>query len=477
MFEITTLHDWIPDSSSVVCWHASPATSAKAQQAPVSVVPPSYQQAQHLRCYSDYAARGLDLSRLMIFAWDLAGRCDIRAMNYALNAHLRRHDTYHSWFKRNNAGHIVRHKIADPADIEVVPVEHEGMTPMDLRDHISTPHPLQWDCFLFGIIQSDDRFTFYASIDHLCVDPMIVGVLFMEIHTMYRSLVVGDLPVKLPETGRYDDYCVRQRKDTSALTLDSPKIRRWIEFAVNNGGTFPCFPLPLGDLSVPCVGKLITETLMDEQQTEQFEAACVMAGARFSGGVFGCAALTQRELTGAGEFSVVITTDTRRTPTELVTTGWFTGLVPISVPATTTFFDDAARTAQACFDSNIDLSTVPFDRVLELAPPRMGFGRPRPGNFVMSFLDASIAPLSSVANSELDFRIYDEGRVSHQVSMWVNRFQRKTTVTVLFPNNPVACESIVRYIAAMKSVYLRVADDGNGRMPGGNLVESDSVAT
>src|SRR5208283_5057295 len=142
---------------------------------------------------------------------------------------------------------------------------------------------------------------------------------------------------------------------------------------------------------------------MDEQQTERFEAACVAAGARFSGGVFGCAALTQRQLTGAERFSVVTTTDTRRTPTELMTTGWFTGLVPITVTIAAGLFEDAARSAQTSFDSGIELATVPFDRVLELAPPQVGLGRPRPGNFVMSFLDASIAPLSSVANSDLNF--------------------------------------------------------------------------
>jgi hypothetical protein len=83
--------------------------------------------------------------------------------------------------------------------------------------------------------------------------------------------------------------------------------------------------------------------------------------------------------------------------------------------------------------------------------------RPRVGNFVMSFLDASIAPLSTVANSDLNFRIYDEGRVSHQVSMWVNRYQYEPTVTVLFPDNAVARESVIEYIAAMKAVYGRVA--------------------
>ncbi len=403
------------------------------------------------------------MSRLMIFTWDLPGRCDVRAMNYAINAHLRRHDTYHSWFEFNDADRIVRHTIADAADIELVGVEHRNMTPAELRDHIATPQPLQWDCFVFGIIQSDDHFTFYASIAHLCVDPMIVGVLFLEIHMMYSALMGGDPPIELPAAGRYDDYCARQHADTAALTLDSPRVRGWIDFAANNDGTLPSFPLPLGDLSVPYAGKLLTETMMDEQQAERFEAACVAAGARFSGGVLACAALAERELTSCAAFHVLTTTDTRRTPTELRTTGWFTGVVPITVPVTAGLFDSAARAAQTSFDSGKDLATVPFDRVLELASPEMGLTRPRPGNFVMSFLDASIAPLSTVANSELNFRIYDEGRVSHQVSMWVNRYQHETTVTVLFPDNPIARESVTNYLAAMKSMYVRAADGSPSR--------------
>ena len=145
-----------------------------------------------------------------------------------------------------------------------------------------------------------------------------------------------------------------------------------------------------------------------------------------------------------------------------MTTGWFTGLVPITVPVTAASFGDTARAAQASFDSRTNLAHVPFDRVVELAPPELGLRRPQPGNLVLSYLDASVAPLSAVARSQLgglNFRGYHEGRVSHQVSVWVNRFEKETTVTVLFPNNPVARESVARYLAAMKSMYVRVADD------------------
>lgn len=459
MFAIAAIEEWSPDPGSVLCWHASAAAVEKAHNAPVSPIPPSYQQSQHLRRFADHAKHGLDMSRLMIFSWDMPGRCDKRAMTFVINAHLRRHDSYHSWFDITDPENVVRHTLANPTDIAVVPHDHGEMTRPELREHvIGTPDPRHWDGFRFGIIQHADYFTFYASIAHLFVDPSIMGVLFAEINMMYAAVASGAPPIKLPDAGRYADYCVEQREYTSALTIDSHEVRAWIEFAQNSGGSLPQFPLPLGDLTVPCVGEAITVTLMDELQTQRFESACVAGGARFSGGVFACAALTQYELTGAESFHVITPTDTRRTPTELMTTGWFTGLVPVSATVCPTSFGDTALAAQKSFDIGVDLARVPFDRVVTLADPDMGVRRPQPGNLVMSFLDASVAPLSTVASSDLNFMIFEEGRASHQVSMWVTRMQSGTTATVLFPKNAEARESVVRYLETMRSTYVRVAD-------------------
>jgi mycolipenoyl-CoA---2-(long-chain-fatty acyl)-trehalose mycolipenoyltransferase / long-chain-acyl-CoA---trehalose acyltransferase len=171
-------------------------------------------------------------------------------MTYVLNSHLRRHDTYHSWFEFTDANHIVRHTISEPTDIEVVPTVYGEMTPAEWRSHIlTTPNPPQWACFRFMIIQRADHFTFCACVDHILVDAMFLGVAFTEIHMMYATLVDGGGPIRLAAAGSYDDYCVRQRAYISALTLESPEIRRWIEFAENNGGTLPECPLPLGDIS------------------------------------------------------------------------------------------------------------------------------------------------------------------------------------------------------------------------------------
>ncbi|MFN3006461.1 condensation domain-containing protein [Mycolicibacterium wolinskyi] len=459
MFGIATIDEWEPSRGSVVCWHASPASCAKALQAPVNPVPPSYQQTQHLRRFADHAARGLDMSRLMIFTWDIPGKCDVRAMTYVLNAHLRRHDTYRSWFEFDDPDNIVRHTITDPADIAVAPQRHGDLSPAELREHIlTTPDPRHWDGFRFGVIQRKDHFTFYASIAHLYIDPMIMGVLFGEIYMMYGALVQGAAPVQLPQAGSYEEYCLQQREYTAALTPDSPEIRAWIDFAADNDGTLPAFPLPLGDLSVPCDGDTMTVSVLDSRQTERFESACVAGGARFSGGVFACAGLATQELTGADAFHVITPTDTRTTPTELVTTGWFTGLVPVSVPMPSMSFPEAAQAAQESFDTGTYLAKVPFDRVMQLAPPNRGIKSPRPGNFVMSFLDASVAPLSTVASSDLNFQIYNEGRASHQVSMWVTRLKHETVVTALFPGNSAARKSVSEFIETMRSVYARVAD-------------------
>ena len=75
------------------------------------------------------------------------------------------------------------------------------------------------------------------------------------------------------------------------------------------------------------------------------------AGVRFSGGVFACAALAEHELTGAETYYGITPVDTRSTPADFMTTGWFTGFVPITVPVTATSFADTARAAQASFDS------------------------------------------------------------------------------------------------------------------------------
>jgi hypothetical protein len=82
----------------------------------------------------------------------------------------------------------------------------------------------------------------------------------------------------------------------------------------------------------------------------QFEAACLSAGARSSGGVFACAALTEHELTGTETYYGITPIDTRTTSAEFRTTRWFVGHVPLTVPIAPSFAETASA-AQASYDA------------------------------------------------------------------------------------------------------------------------------
>ncbi len=421
-------------------------------------------QAQHIRGYHNQIAAGLDYSRQLIATCEVPGQCQISAMNHALNAYLRRHDTYRSWFRYTDAGDIVRHTVADPAVIEFEPIDNGEMTVEELHEHVvAIPNPLEWGCFSFGIVQSEDHFTFYASIDHVHGDAALIGTTMLESHGMYSALTVGGESFVLPDAGSFDDFCVQERQYTSGLTADSPEVRAWIDFAENNNGSLPEFALPLGNPMDPTVGDMMSEVLMGVEQTARFEAACASAGARFIGGLFACLAQVEHELTGAATYYGLTPRDTRRTSDNFMTQGWFTGLVPITIPIAAVSFGDAAWTAQTCFDSSLNLARVPYDRVLELAP---WLDRPRPNFPVSNFFHKDAAPLNAVlAAAELGYAdnigIYSDGRYSYQLTIYIFRYEQGTAMAVMLPDNPVAQKSVARYIAAMKTVCARVADTGH----------------
>jgi hypothetical protein len=371
-------------------------------------------------------------------------------MTYVINAHLRRHATYHSWFEYNDAKNIVRHTLKNPHDIQFVAKQYGVLTQQEWQDHVlATPDPLQWDCFRFGIIQYEDRFALYAVVDHLHCDPMLIAGLYVEIVMNYNALREGKAPVTLPPAAGYDDFCMRESQCVSGMTLESPEVRKWIEFAEANGGTLPDFPLPLGDQSIPCGGDVRVERLLGPDQTAQFEALCQQAGARFSGGVFACVALAQYELTGAETYYGLTPIDKRKCPADFMTVGWFTGVVPFAVPVDPTSFGETARAAQASFDENMDVANVPYDRVLELAPWLTRHG---PQFTMMSYMDAGLPPFSAIVAKALDgvnATAFTDGRSPAYMYSTVFRLFDEVSIMVSHPNNPVARESVTRFTETM----------------------------
>jgi hypothetical protein len=420
-------------------------------------------QSQHLRNYCDRHAAGLNFSRQIIASCEVPGRCDIAAMDHAVNTYLRRHDTFRSWFEMVDASKFLRHAIEDPADIEFEPVDHGHLTADQIREHVvSIPSPLEWGCFTFGIIQNDDHFTFFAAMDHVHGDATLIGTTMMEANGMYSAMSSSGQALTLPEAGSFDDFCVREHEYTSTLTLDSPGVRAWIDFAENNNDGFPEFPLPLGNPAESTSSAWSSQVLMDTAQTERFESACSAAGARFVGGLFACLGLVEHELTGALTYYGLTPRDSRTASSNFNTQGWFTGLIPITVPVAATSFTDAAWAAQASFDSGLDMARVPYYRVLELAP---WLNWPRPNFPVSNFLHGGAAPLNAIlAAGEMglanNIGMYPDNRFSYQLTLYIFRYGEGTVMAIMHPDNPIAAKSVGRYLDAMASVLGRVADTG-----------------
>ena len=461
---VGALEEWSLRPGTVTSWHPTPAAQERASRAPVSDVPVSYMQGQHLRNFCDREAAGLNFSRQIIGSCEVAGTCDIGAMNEALNAYIRRHDTFRSWFREGENGHFIRHAIEDPADIEFVPVEHGEMTVEQIREHVvNIPSPLEWGCFTFGVVQGDGYFSFFAAMDHVHGDATLIGTTMMEANGMYSALSTSGEALELPEAGSFDDFCIREREQAATLTLDSPGVRAWLDFAENNNGGFPEFPLPLGDPNEATRSVMSSALLMDPGQTERFESACSSAGARFVGGLFACLGLVEHEFTGALTYYGLTPRDSRTASDNFMTQGWFTGLIPITVPVAATSFNEAAWAAQSCFDSSLDMARVPYYRVLELAPDLKW---PQPNFPVSNFFHGGAAPMNAIlAAAEMgladNIGIFPDGRFSYQLTIYIFRYHEGTQMAIMHPDNPIAAKSAMRYMEAMSSVCTRVADRGN----------------
>lgn len=446
---------WQPGDGDVTTWTASSASRRLMQLTATDPLPPSFQQTGHLRVAFYGGALGRELPRLMVLAWDIPGVCDVAAMTQAITAHVRRHDTYHSAFEFENET-IVRRTI-DADDIEFVPTSFGRMSSEQIRTHAltTTPRTLAWDCFTFGVIQKADHFTFYASVDHLHIDGMSAGVVFLDIHLMYQDFSQGQ-PAALPEVGGYRDYTARQLQHVATATVDSPEIRDWISFARNNDGNWPSFPLPLGDTWSSSGGNFVTVELLDGEQTEAFETVCREAGARFSGGIMACAALAEHEITGGDTFQGFTPSDTR-SDAEILSLGWFASLFPVTVPVVEGDFAQTALAAQQSFDARKYLANVPFERALELAPAdEVGITLPSKAAMMVSFLDFRKIPVAQLWE-QTNFGVYGDNLSHGGINMWINRHRDRTTVTISFPDNGEARHSVHRYIAVLGRVFADIA--------------------
>jgi hypothetical protein len=459
--DLGPLHDWSGPPATLTLWCPSAASMESAKRAPVSPVLPSYEQEQHLHAFRACEQRHEAMARLLVVVWDEPGRCDLRVMTHVVTAHLRRHDTYHSWFEERGEA-IVRHVLTDPAAIQMESSTIGEVSAEDWQKHVmATPAPFAWDCFRFGILQRASGFTCFASIDHLHADATLIAFLMAEIRSVYRAVLDGETPLQLGPPGSYLDYCTSQRRRAAMTTLADLEVKEWIAFLHRNNGRMPSFPLPLGVLEDRCDAEYVHVDILDDTAMAAFESACHASGARAIGGLLACAALTERELAGRSRYGVVTPTTTRRSPQAFRTTGWCVGVVPIDFDVQERTFSELAFTAQRNFDERLCLANVPIELVLELAVGLPTIRSVATGGVMLSYMDVNVPPLSAHFAREwhqTKGRVYINQGLSAQVALWLFRTQRGLSLTAAYPANGTARASMHRYVEAFAGVCRRAAD-------------------
>jgi len=457
MVAIGSHRSWQPGSGPMTTWTASPASREIMARAESDPLPPSFQQAQHLRTAHFAKDLGREVPRLIMASWDVDGWCDVAAMSEAINLHVRRHDTYHSAFDVEGAEAeiITRRTVDDPDRIEFVPTALGFLDEDEIRARVlaTTPGTLQWDCFTFGVIQKADHFTVYANIDHLHTDGTSAGLIYRDIHLSYQALVYG-IPNPLPETGGYRDFSARQGLHVAAMTPDSRPVRDWVDFALENAGNWPSFPLTLGDTSASSSGGVVTFDILNTAETEAFETACRAAGARFSGGVMACAALADHELTGTEVFNSFTPSDTRNSA-QANSAGWYASLFPVSVPTHRGDFAQTARAAQKSFDANRHMSAIPFHRVLDLVGADELAVTPSSNPAMM----VSLMDFRKLADADTNrLGIYLDNLSHGGINAWIIRHASHTSVTVSFPDTAEGRHSVHHYIGVLRGAFADAAD-------------------
>lgn len=460
MVDFGLIDEWNPAPGRVVSWEATPAARAAAAAAPAHSAPPSHQQEHYLRQAYRNAGTEYRVSGLCLVSAEVPAVLDRAAMTRAVNEFLGRHDTFRSWFALEPDGTLRRH-LMEAGEIEFAPVDHGPRTDSAAIRELAqarTPSPAQWDCFTFWAVEHGESTTVFMAIDHLHTDGVGQHISSFELACLYAKHAWDQTPPILPPAS-YTEYCARERAASARLSLASPEVGAWLRLLRGNDGELPSFPLDLGLRGGdPHRSAHRTVRLFDEDAAARFEKICRDNGGEFAGGVFASAALAERELADSDYYFGITPLNTRSTFEEMASIGWYVALVPVAFPiGIRASFERTVARAQRAYENGIRLKNTAVHRVLELAPADSGIAvGPHWSNPMISYVDARDfvgSEFFDIARSGL----YGNRAASEEALIWINRLPHETTISVIYPDNPIAHASVRRYLDTLGGIIRSAA--------------------
>lgn len=462
--QTTSFTDFHPAPGRVVEWAVTRHTADHARNAPVSPVPPSYNQQLHLQSTQVATALGLPGNPWIGVAFELAGATDLDALEVAFSTWLHRNEGLRSGF-RVGTDSIERFTLSpDEVALERRPAKNFD-SPSAMHDYLderfaSGTDPFAWPPLVMATISRPDRSTVFVAMDHVGGDGYSLAVAVWELQSLYEAARQGVDP-GLPEVGSHLEYCSEERQLGQAITRDDPEVARWRDFVRACGGTTPTFPLNLGvEPGRTWPQNLRGEVIATAAQAEAFEAACRRSGGSFFAGLASAMAIAVHAIAGEQDFRTVMPLHTRHKEQWRAAMGWFITCAPLefSLAGADSFVDVLAR-AHAGVRAAIRLSHCPAARMIELLGNDFTVTR-RDMFSMVSYTDYRQMP-GAEHYTEWNPMTIGELNVADDTHVWASRSHVGLHLGIRHPDTPIASEVLDQYTAIISAVVRRVAATGD----------------
>ncbi|GAB2659904.1 condensation domain-containing protein [Gordonia jinhuaensis] len=306
----------------------------------------------------------------------------------------------------------------------------------------------------------DDGVIVVVGADHSVMDAYTQLLLIAELREIYSALSAGRIPA-LPPCGSYVEHCAAEHYAAAALVNEHPAIAEWESFWRTQSGALemPAFPMPVRPAQATDTGPghqaSLSLWLLSAESTEAFAAACKRHGVSASTGAFSALAIAIHRLTAGADLRFVMPLHTRTTPESQAAAGWYVGLAPVEVnlDGVGTFVESLSRVDKSV-RRNAGLAQHPYPTIAAAA------GMADAPKFAISFVDTRYLP-GAKEWGERDRALRCRVDNSDEVYLWVNRTLEGLNISLRFPNNEIAADSLHRLIAEFSDILRVVSRDGD----------------
>ena len=310
------------------------------------------------------------------------------------------------------------------------------------------------------------EFTVIFAADHAVMDTYTQLFTIAELRELYAAAVDKREPT-LPPAGSYVDFCAGERAVTESASARERAVEEWKEFLTTSADGHlapPVFPLPIrsgaeAESATPAdqhrAQHSISQWLLNEKDISELGKRAKANGGSTKSALLTALKLALTELSPVSSARYIMPMHTRHEPKYMLSAGWFVGLMPVDDPlnGASSFTEAFSDTVQAT-KRHRDLSVYPYAAVSDALhinePPR----------FVISYVDTRFVPGAGTWGDH-DRVLRSSVMSDDDIYIWLNRTGEGLNVSMRYPNNAQAEESIAAFLSRFAAIIHSVVTTGD----------------